>query len=485
MTALKIQGRVLHDKKTIEKYSHDSSSYSMKPALVIIPKGEEDIIATVRYARQKHLPITGRAAASNVCGSALGRGIVIDFSSMKSLISRRGRSVRIQPGMIYDELNRRMKPLFLPYTPSSGSFCSIGGNVSTKASGLRGVKYGGVDNFVRSIRFVDTTGRIVDTAVSLPPDLEKSVMALRKKLLGDKAVMKVLKKKDPLKTSSGYNLSAFYQYKRPEEIVTHLMVGSVGTLGLFTEIELELVPLPKKTITCLAFFKTIEEAGATALKLLPLGPSALEIMDAFALDRIRTSHHLPKSQAALLIEFDSPTKRTRLEKLLEKYAMEYLIETSQRKQEKLWDVRTSMLERIEEEKGKAISFIEDVGVPVQHLVAFIQDVQAILRKNRIEAVIYGHAGEGNLHIRPLIPEHHWKQTVQKLADDVFAAVFRYGGTITGEHGIGRNKAPYLKREWGPRIYGYFHEVKNLFDPTDLFNPGIMFSRGKITDNVKY
>ena len=134
-----------------------------------------------------------------------------------------------------------------------------------------------------------------------------------------------------------------------------------------------------------------------------------------------------------------------------------------------------------------ISFIEDMAVPIEHLSTFILDLQKIFQKNKIEAIIYGHAGEGNLHIRPLINvnKKNWKSTVKKIAKEAFGSCFKYGGTITGEHASGLNKAPFLEKEWGKKIYAYFKEIKNIFDQENILNTKAMFFKGDFTKNMKY
>lgn len=481
---LGIRGRVLAPSK---KYSTDRSPYEIKPTAVAIPVDERDVVDLVNYARANTISITARGAGSNLSGSAVGNGLIVDFTRMNFIQELSGKTMRVGPGVIFNDINKkaRSKNFFLPYDPSSGSFCTIGGNVSTKAAGLHSVKYGSVDNAVKSMRFVDFTGRIIDTADNIPLDMEQKISSLRNQLLSDSNVMALLKKREGLKTSSGYNICALYKYKKISDIVTHLLVGSVGTLGLITEIELALTPLPKNKITCLAYFNSLKDSGSAVMEIKNLKPSGLEIMDSFSLDILRRHKFaIPDAKAALLIEFDSKLTKSDLEKILRNYKASYAIETSPKKQEHLWNVRRSLLTLVE--KGKKVkAFVEDIGVPPQHIASFIVDLQNIFTKNKIGAVIFGHAGEGNLHLRPVIPKRNWKVTVKKIADACYGAALKYGGTITAEHGIGRNKAPYVKQEWGNEIYEYFREIKYIFDPEGIFNPGVMFSDVDITEGMKY
>jgi D-lactate dehydrogenase len=334
---------------------------------------------------------------------------------------------------------------------------------------------------------VDSRGRVIDTSKPLPPDLERVVLDIKRKILSDRPALAVIRKKSGMKTSSGYNIFAFLEHQKPEDIMTHLMVGSAGTLGVVTEIRMELAPLPKSRTSCLAHFKTLQDSCRFVALVKKLGPSAIEILDSFSLDMLREHSNctMPSmSRAALFIEFDSAFSNKRLRRLLEKYSIEYAIETDPKRQQELWNVRRELLTIVEHRKKDVIAFVEDLGVPPAHLASFIMDLQKIFRSGGVECVIFGHAGEGNLHLRPIIRHDNWKKSVHKIADACYRAAFRYGGTATCEHGMGRNKSPYIRKEWGP-VVRYFEMIKNSIDPGNMFNPGINFSDSDITKDMKY
>jgi FAD/FMN-containing dehydrogenase len=491
-----IKGSVYDDEDWRKRYSKDMSRYKIKPTLVAFPEDEEGVITLLEYSKKNNIPITPRGAGSNLSGSAVGAGMVILFEKMNKLLEIEGNRVRVQPGMVYNKLNSDVKGkgLLLPYNPSSRAFCTIGGNVGTKASGLRSIKYGNTNDRIRNIRFVNPEYGIVDTKEGLPLKLKEAVMDLRDRILKDSEVISVLKEKENVKSSSGYNLRAFYQYETPEDIVTHLMVGSVGTLGIWTEIEMELVPLPNKKIIFLFFFENIISAGAIVPEVDSLSPSAVEIMDGFGIQmyRERMDLEIPKEyHAVLLVEFDD----------IEGNLMETVRETAKQrnvlfhefdepdKLKEAWDIRESVLLNIkrkhESPDRKYISFVDDLGVPVEKLADFIQEVSDIFESRGIKFVVYGHVGEGNIHIRPLIEKEGWKEKMKNLADLLVNAAFKYGGTVTGEHGSGRNRSFYIREEWGEKIYSYFEELKNIFDPQDLLNPNVMLSDSDITDNLEF
>jgi FAD/FMN-containing dehydrogenase len=404
-----IKGNVHDDEDWRKRYSMDMSRYRIMPALVAFPEDEEDLIALMEYSKKNNISITPRGAGSNLSGSAVGAGMVILFEKMNKLLKIEGNTVRVQPGIVYNKLNKEVeeKGLLLPYNPSSRAFCTIGGNVGTKASGLRSIKYGNTNDRIRNIRFVSPEYGIVDTREGLPLKLKEAIVDLRERILSDSEVISVLQKKENVKSSSGYNLRAFYQYENPEDIVTHLMVGSVGTLGIWTEIEMGLVPLPKKKIIILFFFEDITSAGAIVPEVDSLSPSAVEIMDIFGINMYRDKMRLDipdKYQAVLLVEFDELPKdlKERIDHLTQKRDIAYNFFEEPEDLKQAWDIRESVLLNIKRKHEgtdrKYISFVDDLGVPVEKLADFISEISDIFESRGIKFVVYGHVGEGNIHI---------------------------------------------------------------------------------------
>jgi FAD/FMN-containing dehydrogenase len=491
-----IKGGVYDDETWLLRYAMDMSRYKIIPSLVAFPEDEEDVLTLVEYSKKNNIPIIPRGAGSNLSGSAVGSGIVMVFEKLNSVLELRENLVKVQPGIVYNILNNQVADhdLLLPYNPSSRAFCTIGGNVGTKASGLRSIKYGNTNDRIRSIRFVNPIYGMVDTQQVLPHKLKEVIIDLRHRLLNDSEVQSILKQKEKVKTSSGYNLRAFYDYEDPKDIVTHLMVGSVGTLGIFTQIELELVTLPKKKIIFLFFFENITKAGAMVPKIDLLAPSAVEIMDIFGIKMYRKKMGIDipeKYNAVLLVEFD--VVNDSLVEHVSQVAMDenilyHFFEDLQEIKE-AWDIRESVLLKIKKEHEdpdrKYISFVDDLGVPVKNLADFISEVSQIFKSRGIKFVVYGHVGEGNIHIRPLIEKKGWKESMKELADLLVKAAFKYKGTVTGEHGSGRNRSFYIREEWGDKIYEYFKEIKMIFDPDDLLNPGVMLTDSDITDNLEF
>ncbi len=485
-----------NDEGTIKRFAFDRSGYKITPRAVAFPENEEEIECLVESAKNSGVPIIPRAAGSNLSGNAVGDGTIVVMTGMNKLISSEKGIARIQPGLVYDRLNELMKDegFFLPYHVSSSAFCTVGGNVATRASGLRSIKYGTVDNSVNNIRFVSPQWGIVDTSLGLPHELEIRLLNIRERLLEDEEAMKELEEKKDLKTSTGYNLHALLKYRKPSKMLAHLVVGSVGTLGIFTEIEVKLQPIPEKRVMVVSFFDSIVSAGRAVPELKELDPSLLELMDGFGTSIVRdeTGIEVPDDAGAtLLIEFDENIDESldKLYPILEKFALHHHLMEKDEDQKRLYKLRWKMLIEIkrknETPERKYLSFVDDLGVPVEEIPEFIEEIYEIFEEEGIEAVIYGHIGEGNLHIRPLIEKKNWKDVMKGVGGKCFSCAFDHGGTVAAEHGSGRNRLGLIEQEWGEAVFGYFKEIKDLFDPDDIMNPGILFSKGDITDNLEF
>lgn len=485
-----------NDEETIKRFAFDRSGYRITPKAVAFPKNEDDIICLVEDAVQSGVPLIPRAAGSNLSGNAVGEGTIVVMTSQDKLLSSKEGIARIEPGLVYDKLNDMMREegYFLPYHVSSSAFCTVGGNVATRASGLRSIKYGTVDNSVRNVRMVTPNWGVIDTSRGLPHEFESRLLEIRERLQKDEEAMKELEEKKDLKTSTGYNLHALLKYRDPSEMVAHLVVGSVGTLGIFTEIEVALQKIPEKRVMVVSFFDSIVSAGKAVPKLRELDPSLLELMDGFGTSIVRdeTEIEVPENAGAtLLIEFDENIEKS-LEDLfpiLEEHALYHHLLENDEDQKRLYKLRWKMLIEIKRKNEtpdrKYLSFVDDLGVPIQEIPEFIEEIFKIFKEEKIEAVVYGHIGEGNLHIRPLIERDNWKESMKRVGGKCFSCAFEHGGTVAAEHGSGRNRLGLIEEEWGEAVFGYFREIKDLFDPMDIMNPGILFSKGDITDDLEF
>jgi len=492
----RIKGEVAMEAAITTAYAQDRSRYAIRPKMVAFPADEEDLVSILDFARQNSIPITARGAGSNQSGSSVGGGILTVFRDMRRIVRVDRDSATVQAGTVFDILDDRLGEdgRMIPYDPSSRSFCTIGGNLGTNASGLHSLKYGDTDRAVRAVRFVHTRDGLVDTSEGLPEALERDIVDLRRMALDDPEVRRKVEGRRGLKASSGYNLRAFFDHHEAEDILAHLLVGSVGTLGLFSQVSLRSVPVPQDRVLAVLFFESLGLAVRSVDGLLELGPAALEAMDCHGVEFLRSdlSMAVPReAKAVLFAEFEDRRGDLRPEAVsrMAQGALAIELHDQPGQIESLWKVRESMLPRIikerENEGQRFLPFADDMSVPPSRLPEFLEEVQAMFRAQGLEVVIYGHAGQGNLHMRPLIGKDHWRQDLRKLTEKCFQIVSSYGGTLTGEHGVGRNRAMFIRREWGDACYGLFEAIKERFDPRGLLNPGVFFAGEDVAKGLRF
>jgi FAD/FMN-containing dehydrogenase len=505
-----IQGDVKWDEETLEKYSHNQSMYRVKPILVAFPKDKNDVIEILKIATAYNCSITPRSGGTSLAGASLNRGVIIDFkqymNNILDFIEENGEHYVIcQPGVNHKALQDfiKEKGYFLPPDPSSAPICCIGGNVASKSSGAHSVRYGTFDNYVEVLEFITVNGKLVDTSKeeTIPEGIKNGLLKLKKKISDDKETLKFFKKREGVKTSSGYNLPALLQHELIGDILAHILVSSVGTLGIFTRIKLKVERIPEGVATSLIYFRKLDDAMDSVKGIKEIGAAAIELLNYESLKMVRQEKPelgIPEEEVhMLLIEFQGPERFDQIKKL-EKMIVErnydiyneIITETDEEKQHNIWAVRHAILPTLMKfTKGtdlKAWALIEDVGLEIQYLAPFIRETFPIFEKYDLIVGMYGHVGTGTIHLRPLINLKDQKhiEIVPKLVDEVYDVLFRYGGTITSEHGMGRNRTMYLEKEWGSIIYSYMKDVKTIFDPKDLLNPKMMICGDcKITDNL--
>ncbi len=505
-----VRGRVLDDRESLDKFSRDRSIYEIRPRVAVLPEDSEDIQRLVEFSAREGVPITARGGGSGLAGGALGRVLVMalpenEYWGRISGFSEtpEGAKVSASAGVYHNELQKFLKErgFFLPADVTSAEISRISGNIATKASGPHALKYGSIDRFLESVEFITAKGELVDTAdeKSIPERITTRLADLERKIRGDAAAWNFLESRKGLKTASGYNLFAFLKDLSPGARIAQLLAGSVGTLGLITRATLRAEIHERGRTAVLLYFDDLAEAGLAVTSLREMDVAAIELISRDTVRIIRERTAVPKGLIAdahiLLVELTGPDRQIRIEQItahLEQSGLKMssppAIAAAKDEFEKLWDVRKQILWLIEHPTPgiRALAVVNDVAVPPSRLAEFITDVQKVFARHGMIVLIYGHAGDGNLHLRPLfdtsLPDLPGR--VQRLADDVYEMVFRHNGTMTAEHGMGRLRAPYLKREWGDALYAYMCEVKTIFDPHDILNPGAMFSDRPITDNMR-
>lgn len=505
--------KVKDDRPTRTAYAVDAGIYRMEPAAVVLVESEDDIAATIRYAAARGIPLTPRAAGTNLTGSAIGSGIILDVSRLNRIleVNREEKWARVQPGVVLAELNKHLaqQALLFGPDPSSGDMCKLGGMLANNSSGPHTLRYGSVKHNVRSLRLCLVTERWLDARPYglNEPGLEgllTTVPALREVLILAQTHASLIAGKKPAvsKNSCGYNLFdladglAAGRFDMPK-----LFVGSEGTLGVVSEATLALVDKPKATLAALIHFRHLEEVGEAVPRLLDLEPSALEIMDANTLDLIgRHTHGIPADAAAtLLIELDADSFEKDLRELAHrmasacrsyKLAAEPALAFDQERREQLWKARKALyptLYRFDPRK-KPINFVDDVVVRAERISELIRYLEEFFAGQRVPVAIFGHIGNGNAHIVPLLDlndRHDFEKMVQAYHEIHSTVLSRFGGSICGEHGDGRVRAEYVRKMFGDDLYGLFVQVKRAFDPADILNPGVKISDRSFTDHIDY
>ncbi len=503
-----IQGQVFADVEKTARFARDQSLYHIPPACVVIPTDGEDIARTVTLAREQNLPVTVRGGGSGTAGACLGEGVVIQIPRKGSfrtlrLAHNHATSPRVElgAGVVHADLQAylQQRGFYLPADPSSAEICLLGGNIATKASGPHALKHGSIDRYLTGLRFIDFKGRLVDTTdeSTIPRELRQGLDELRQSLVTDPDSVATLQRKASRKIACGYNLFPLLGDRPTGELVTQLLVGSVGTLGVITDATVRLEPFVEGRATVTLWFENLHDAGEAVQHIRQLGVAAIELISretiALAGERGHFSdRRLTRPGHLLIVELEGAERFDQIAGI-KSIANDYPLSappdalTEEADQARLWSSRKRLLPAIFRYRPslRALSVVNDVGVTVERLADFIVEVQRIFTRFELKAAIYGHAGSGNLHLRPLfdIRAPHLTELIRRLADEVYQTVLCFDGTITAEHGMGRLRSPYLKAEWGDSITSYMKRVKQLFDPDGVFNSAAMFSNRPITDNM--
>ncbi|MGE3152550.1 MAG: FAD-binding and (Fe-S)-binding domain-containing protein [Nitrospiraceae bacterium] len=505
--------KVKDDQSSRTAYAVDAGIYRLTPDTIALVQDEEDIQTVVRYAVERGIPLTPRAAGTNLTGSAIGTGIIVDVSPMRRIleVNRDAGWARIQPGIVLAELNKQLAPqqvIFGP-DPSSGEMCKLGGMLANNSSGPHTLRYGSVKDNVQSLRVCLSSGEWLDAkpyrltdpslqaAIARHPGLEtiRTLVDRHRALIQSKAPR-------VSKNSSGYNLFGLADgFQAGIFDLPKLFIGSEGTLGVVSEAVITLVPRPTATVTALIHFAHLDEVGEAVPQLLTLQPSALEIMDAHTLDLIgRSRHGIPSEAAAtLLIELDEETgqpsvqeRSARLRTLCRsfKLAGDIALAFDREDRDQLWKARKALYPTLYrfDAKKKPINYVDDVVVRAERISELIRYLDGVFSGEQVPVAIFGHIGNGNAHIVPLLDVNDPKdfdrmvRTYHEIHETVLT---RFDGSICGEHGDGRVRAGYVRRMFGDELYQLFVQVKQALDPSGLLNPGVKLSETPFTEHIDY
>jgi FAD/FMN-containing dehydrogenase/Fe-S oxidoreductase len=494
-----VRGDVFTDILHRAAYSSDASIYQIIPGCVVAPRDAADAAVVVKYASANGIPIAARGAGSGVAGESLCSGIVFD---MRRYINRiigvedGGATVICEPGVVLDDLNnylagygRKIGP-----DPSSGNRATVGGCVANNATGAHSLEYGYIGDYVESIEAVLADGSVVEFENNLDPKeaRDEKLASIAK---GCEAVLsgkeKVIAKALPgtKRNRSGYSIAGIYHNGKID--LARLMSGSEGTLAVFTKIKLRTVAVPKAKGLLQLEFDSLEKMAQAVPMIVESGASACELMDRQLIDMAIEA--MPEYRdvlfvggiTALLVEHTGETEEQVREKIgatvskIRKLSSKCEIIFEPKQQKRLWKSRKDAAALLERRKGRKrpVPFVEDVSVENKRLVEYISGLEKIGQRYDIVMSFYGHAGDGELHVRPYLDlsEPADVEKMRSIANDVFELAWSLGGTISGEHAVGLVRAAFLRRQYGDEFYELLRAIKNVYDPNGVMNPGKIIS----------
>ncbi|MCK5440358.1 MAG: FAD-binding protein [Maribacter sp.] len=513
----KIKGEVLTDDYTLGMYATDASIYQIRPVAIVLPKDGEDVKAAVALAYQNKITILPRGAGTSLAGQTVGQSIILDFSKhMNSIleINAAEKWVRVQPGLVRDDLNAVLAPYKLHFAPdpATSSRANVGGMVGNNSSGTKSILFGKTVDHVLEADVLLAEGAELHLENCTPKEYQEragqnnkegEIYASFKNIIDQHS--KEIKERFPkvMRRVGGYNLDEFVYTDQWN--LSKLVCGSEGTLATTLELKLNLVDLPKHKSVCVIHFAELLEAISAVESMLPYNPSAVEILDKTVVDLSRsnltTKHHCHfiegKPAAILIVEFYGDTSEdvmTRPQQMIAElkangFGYAYPLFPEGEAYNDVWVIRKKGLGLMLGLKGnkKPLAFIEDAGIPSEHLPEYIDRVLKICKKHGTEAAMYAHASVGVIHVRPILDLRLAEdiERLKNITDDTFELVMEYKGSWSGEHGDGLVRSAYNKRFFGDTLYNAFLEVKNVFDPDNLMNPGKIIESQTIEHNLRY
>lgn len=532
-----VAGEAYEDEQTLQKFSHDASIFEVNPRAVVFPKTTDDIKHLVNFVssnKKEHpfLSLTARAAGTDMGGGALNDSIIISFTEhFNEIIGIEKNVATAQPGVFYRDFEKYTlkNNLIFPSYPVSREICALGGIINNNSGGEKSFEYGKTENYVKKLKMVLADGNEYEFKALNDRELaeklqlnnfEGDIYRQMHTLITKDYDAIMAAKPNVSKNSAGYFLWNVYDKKNKTFDLTKLFVGAQGTLGIMTEVSLELMPVKKHSEMLVVFLeeKDMDNLGHIINAIMPLKPESIETYDDNTLklavkyfpefakkigaaNIISTAFHfLPEflmvlrggvPKLILQIEFtgnnfdDLMDKMGTLKKAIEPFKLNTRVAGNEMQSKKYWLIRResfNLLRNKIRDKHTA-PFIDDFVVNPEHLPQFLPKLNKILAK--YPSLIYtiaGHLGDGNFHIIPLmdITDQKQRDIIPVLGQEVYDLVFKYKGSTTGEHNDGLVRSPYLKQMYGDKIYELFEKTKEIFDPKNIFNP-----RKKVNSSMDY
>ncbi|HUS38596.1 MAG TPA: FAD-binding oxidoreductase, partial [Pirellulales bacterium] len=506
-----LAGDVLCSDIFLQLYASDASVYQIPPLAVVRPRHVRDVVTCVEYAAENNIPLRPRGAGTGLAGESLGSGITLDFSRYMNRMGLVAEdSVRVQPGMIHAELNNYLAQsgrIFGP-DPAMSSVTTIGSVVAIDAAGSHFLKYGSARQRVRRLQVVLADGNILE--LSKEPIARTDDPQPRRRELVDAVAALVRRDADLIQTFNpetkvnrcGYNLSSILAEDSID--MARLLVGSEGTLAIVTEAILEIDPLPQVRGVALLLFDRLDDAARAVPDVLTGKPSACDLIDRRHLSLARESDVRfdliipPEAEAVLLVEFDGDDLadvKDRLNGVIarlqknKKHLIGSRVALDRDDVALYWQLAKKIVPTLYRLRGSSrpLPIVEDMAVPPELLPDFLIRLFNVLKKHQVTASLFGHAGHGQLHVRPFLnlADRGDVERMDSLARDLYSELWDLGGTISGEHGDGLSRSQFIPKQYGP-LYETFRELKALFDPHNILNPGKKVNAGEdsLTRNLR-
>ncbi|WP_312244884.1 FAD-binding and (Fe-S)-binding domain-containing protein, partial [Stutzerimonas nitrititolerans] len=511
-----IAGEVLFDTASRGRYATDASIYQVMPVGVVIPRHQHDLQVALDIARDAKVPLLPRGGGTSQCGQTVGDALVVDASRWLNQVVEfdpQNLTVVVEPGMVLDDLNRWLKPhgLWFPVDVSTSAQCTLGGMAGNNSCGSRSIRYG---NMVHNVLGIDAL--LADGSEARFGFLHELAQGDRVRQIA-REVQRIAERERSnirehypkvLRRVGGYNLDLFEcQNPRPYDPdgqvnLAHLLVGSEGTLGVTRRIKLRLAPLPRHKVLGVVNFPTFYQSMDMTRHIVTLDPTAVELVDRtmieLALENPAFKPVIEKAligqpDALLLVEFagedvgELHQRLQRLNELLADLGLPGCVVgmTEAAEQTALWNVRKAGLNIMMSMKGdgKPVSFIEDCAVPLEHLAEYTARLTEVFHKHGTEGTWYAHASVGTLHVRPILDmRRDGAQKMRAIAEEASALVRAYKGAFSGEHGDGLCRGEWVAWQFGPQLNAAFKEIKQLFDPENLLNPGKIVDTPRMDDH---
>ncbi len=481
---------VRFDNLTRQLYATDASIYQVEPLGVAFPKDAQQASAVIRAAADSGVPVTPRGAGTSLVGNAIGEGLIVEFSRHNRQITDldlEKRNVRVGAGVVLDQLNDFLRPHGFCFGPdvATSSRATLGGMIANNSSGARCPVYGTTADHVMSLEVVMADGRTEKIGPG-HQSLSSERVEIENLIRARSAEMAERWPPGLIKRWPGYGIERFL--RAPNDL-TNIFAGSEGTLAAIFSAELKISPLPNEKGLGLIFFSSVDEAMQATVELLDLKPAAIEHIDRPLLDQTKGQLHFQAArhlleldtrpcESILIVEFyDDVAERLSILQS-RKIGLRTKILTEPAQMNLVWSVRKSGLSLLTGCIGpaKPVAFIEDAAVRPEQLPEYVRGLRSIMQPLGLEASYYGHAASGLLHVRPVLDLHDANdlKKFRQVADQTSALVRQFKGSLSAEHGVGIARTEYMREQLGDELLGVMRQIKRMFDPKNIFNPGKIF-----------